>query len=148
MAAEAVGDETFQSADRNRLVYLPAAAGRLTTRPAHAAADRSQWVRPAGNQIRIFDSPLGNRPHVAARIRVYGTGVLTPDLPLPVPWRWNFDSINPHSRFRHRLYHRSSTLPQGRRLQSALTISWSSAPVGSHFPCAPFACDTSCTQSP
>jgi len=57
--------------------YLAASAGRFAGRTAYAAADRGERVRAARYQISFTKAPLGDRAHIAARVRMHRTSDLT-----------------------------------------------------------------------
>ena len=81
---EATADVTLQRTNRDGLVEFAASATFLARRAANSAADRSQRIRPARDQIRKFVAAIRYGPDVATGVGMDGTRGLAVNLRFPV----------------------------------------------------------------
>ena len=82
--AEALGDVALQGTDGDGCVDRAAAAGVFAGRGADPAADRSEWIRGAGDEVGLLLATLGDELHVAAGVGGHRAARLALDLCLPV----------------------------------------------------------------
>ena len=131
--------EALQGADRDRSVgadeaavgidarHVAAAAGRLARRAADAAADRGQRVRPAGDQVGLFEVARGDGAHVAARVGVHRAGDLAGDQLPMVALAGHLDVDRRHER--RRLHWYVSRLRRQCRARPRWARSWAASRI-------------------
>jgi hypothetical protein len=94
--ASPLAGEPLQRTDRDGLVDVAAAAGRLTGGGAHAAADRGEGVRHPGDEVRELVVPGGDGRHVTAGVGEHRAGPGAGNVVVQ-PLRPNRNGLEPHA---------------------------------------------------
>src|SRR6516162_9895186 len=86
-------NEPLERADRNGFIQRATAAFRLTGRGANTAANRCERVGLAGNDVRLFVTPLGNGLHITPGVGPHRAALAAEDLPGEVVHVGQFNGI-------------------------------------------------------